>query len=603
MGLPYDHAEVEARWQGRWADDRLTDVDTAAPVEPATKLYNLVEFPYPSAAGLHIGHAMTYSGADTWGRYQRMRGRTVFQPIGFDSFGINAENYARKVGEAPRTLIARTVAAYRRQLASIGAAWDWAHEVVTSDPSYYRWTQWIFLQLHRAGLAYRAEAPVLWCPDCGTVLAREQVEDGRCERCGTVVIERVMRQWFLRITDYADRLLDGLDALDWPDAAKNRQRAWIGRSGDGTYRLHDWLISRQRSWGPPIPIVHCPACGEVPVPEDELPVLLPDEPDDAFAATSCPACGGAARRETDVSDTFLDSSWYFLRYPSADVHDRPWDPERTARWLPVDLYAGGPEHVARHHLYARFVTMALHDLGLVPFEEPFPRIRLHGMVTLGGAKMSKSRGNVLNPDDLVRRHGADVTRMALLFARPWSADGDFRPEAVAGVERFLTRVWDLVVATGEPPDPLPGSDATVARVTAELDELRFNTAIAALMAFVARLERHGGAGASDRELLVRLLAPLAPHAAEELWHRLGRAYSVHRQAWPAVTVPRDGDVVELVVQVDGRVRDRLRVPRGLGRDEAVAAALAAEPVRARLGGRRPARVVHVPDRLVNVVTG
>ncbi|MGH9186960.1 MAG: class I tRNA ligase family protein, partial [Acidimicrobiales bacterium] len=666
--------DVEARWRRGWAESELYDADLDL-TPPERTLYNLVEFPYPSAAGLHIGHAMTYAGADTWGRYQRMRGRVVFQPIGFDAFGINAENYALSVGDHPRRVIARTIANYRRQLQSLGCAWDWRSEVVTSDPAYYRWTQWVFLRLFQAGLAYRGEAPVVWCPGCLTVLAREQVDAGRCERCDTPVTERVMAQWFLRITAYADRLVGGLDNLDWPEAAKNRQRAWIGRSrgreidfpvdaaaesitvfttrpetldgatflavpmGDpragasarhpvtglalpvmaadyvlgeyGTgavmgvpahderdaafasahglpiidaplrdhqqgrpavrYRLHDWLISRQRYWGPPIPIVHCPSCGVVPVPEDDLPVLLPEVEDfrptgtgrsplasvESWVRTACPACGGPAERETDVSDTFLDSAWYFLRYPSVtapSAAERPWDADRTARWLPVDQYAGGPEHVARHHLYARFVTMALHDLGLVPFAEPFPRVRLHGMLTMGGAKMSKSRGNVVNPDELIAQHGADVTRLALLFGRPWDLDGEFDAGAVAGIERFLVKVGAVVQTAGAvvAGDDTAAVDRATARVTKAVDRHHYNVAIAALMELVDQISTDAG-----RTVLVRLLAPFAPHLAEELWAGLGGADSVHTQPWPEPAAAAQPTEVDLVVQIDGRLRDRL----------------------------------------------
>jgi leucyl-tRNA synthetase len=354
-----------------------------------------------------------------------------------------------------------------------------------------------------------------------------------------------MRQWFLRTTAYADRLLDGLSALDWPDKAKNRQRAWIGRQDDGSFRLHDWLISRQRYWGPPIPIVHCDACGPVAVPDDELPVRLPAvdgvaaiRPDgtdraplarvEAWVRTPCPACGRPARRDTDVSDTFLDSAWYFLRYPSAGDAAAPWDPDRMRRWLPVHSYAGGPEHVARHHLYARFVTMALHDLGRLPFAEPFPRIRLHGMVTMDGAKMSKSHGNVVNIDALVAVHGADVTRMALLFRRPWDADGDFDAAAIAGVERFLAKVEGIVDG---PDGDSPPDAAVVARVGRAIEAMTFNVAIAALMEWVAVLRRRPPSAAAKRTFVL-LLAPLAPHLAEDLWARLGEPFSVHCQSWP-----------------------------------------------------------------------
>ena len=581
MPLAFEHAAIERRWQAWWAAQRLHEVDLVAGEKTPHPLYNLVEFPYPSAEGLHIGHALTYSGADVWGRLQRRRGHTVLQPMGFDAFGINAENYALRRGEHPRDLMAGTTANYRRQLEALGCAWSWDTAVSTCDPSYYRWTQWVFLRLFDAGLAYQAAAPVLWCPSCHTVLAREQVEGadergdggaragslGRCERCSTPVIERTLRQWFLRTTAYADRLVDGLEALDWPEKAKNRQRAWIGRRTDGdsnrdrdgrvTYRLQDWLISRQRYWGPPIPIVHCPACGTVPVPDDQLPVLLPESEDPAalrptgggesplarfpdWVHVACPRCGGAAERETDVSDTFLDSAWYFLRYPSADIADRPWDAERTATWLPVDQCAGGPEHVTRHHLYARFVTMALHDQGLVPFAEPFPRLRLHGMLTMAGAKMSKSKGNVVNPDELVAAHGADVTRLALLFTRPWDADGDFDPAVVVGVERFLSRVWRLVTAAPAEDSDTSNADtdlsATVTQVTRSIERMQLNTAIAALMTLVGRLQRRAPSAVEQRTL-VSLLAPFAPHVTEELWHRLGHTSSVHTSPWPDAARP------------------------------------------------------------------
>ena len=751
----YDPIEVQARWQARWARDRLGELDLAR-VGPEAKLYNLVEFPYPSAEGLHVGHTYSYAGADTYGRYQRMRGRAVFQPIGFDAFGIHAENYALKVGEDPTTLTARTVERYRDQLRRLGAAWDWEHEVVTSDPAYYRWTQWVFLRLHEAGLAEWREAPVVWCPSCLTVLANEQLEGDRCERCGTQVTERVMRQWFLRMTAYADRLLEGLDALDWAESAKRQQRAWIGRSagveidfgtedggrltafttrpgtlggatflavptptaalaGQGRggtggrftgrhalhpvsgrrlpvweaayvvagygaeavmgvpahderdrafatanglpllevpeepaetvtrwlrehgrgrpatrYRLRDWLISRQRYWGPPIPIVHCERCGPVPVPDRDLPVRLPSVADfrptgtgrsplasvPEFVRTTCPACGGPGRRETDVSDNFFDSAWYFLRYPSAGRDDVAWDPELTARLLPVDTYTGGPEHVARHHLYARFVTMALHDLGLVPFDEPFPRIRLHGFLRKDGAKMSKSRGNVVVPDEYMARVGADTLRIYLLFMAPFEEGGDWSDAGLAGIERFTARAWRLVTEARSTPQP-PGDgpvdlrplDRAVAEVGDDIERLKFNTAIATLMELLRWARRHRDAmdaGQWDRVAgtFTLLLAPFAPHLAEELWARLGRPYSVHTQSWPtADPAALAAEQVTLVVQVDGRRRDAVPAPAGIGRDQAVELALASDNVRRHLAGRQPRDAVYVPDRLVNLVTG
>ncbi len=808
----YDPPAIESKWQARWAADRLWEIDVEH-VPADRKFYNLVEFPYPSAEGLHVGHAYTYSGADTFGRYLRMRGREVFQPIGFDSFGIHAENYALRVGQHPGTLAASTITNYRRQLRSLGAAWDWSREIATSDPSYYRWTQWLFVTLFRAGLAVRREAPVVWCPSCLTVLANEQLEGDRCERCGTRVVERIMAQWFLRITAYAEELLRGLDDLDWPESAKRAQRQWIGRSegleidfevpdrglrlrtfttrpetlfgvtflvlppehpdldaltsgtamepdvlrfveealrdrvaaferggsesappqrgaftgsfavhpatgepvpiyvadyvvatygtgavmgvpahderdfrfasanglpiirvirapeeeapghgpwtGEGAlidsgrfsglsserardaiaewleargsgrrvvrYRLRDWLISRQRYWGPPIPIVYCADCGTVPVPEEELPVVLPEVADfrptgtgdsplaavESFVRTVCPSCGGPARRETDVSDNFLDSAWYFLRYPSSDVDDGAWDPERTERMLPVDSYAGGPEHVVRHHLYARFVTRALHDLGLVPFAEPFPHLRLHGMLTKDGAKMSKSRGNVVNPDRSIADHGADVTRMYLLFIGPWNEGGDFSDAGITGIERFLRRVWRLVT---EPPRPGAGGedlrpvDRAIAAIGADLEEMRFNTAIAALMELVRWAWQQRDTMSKEERArvsvaIVLLVAPFAPHLAEELWSRIGGEYSVHRQGWPSFDPGALAiEEVTLVIQVDGKTRDRIRVPAGLGEEQALDRARKRENVRRHLNADEPKRVIFVPDRLINLVT-
>ncbi len=723
-GLPYDAHAIEAKWRERWEADGVAEVDLDA-VDRDAKFYNLCEFPYPSAEGLHVGHVFKYSGVDVYGRYQRMRGRAVFQPMGWDSFGINAENYALRVGAHPRDLIGRTTERFRAQLSRGGMAWDWRRVIDTSDPAYYRWTQWLFVQLFDAGLAYQAEAPVLWCPSCLTVLAREQTEhDGtRCERCGSEVGERVMRQWFLRITRYADRLLAGLDALDWPERAKRLQRQWIGRSegreidferldrpgtavtvfttrpdtlpaatflavpagheaagglarhpvsgtaipivaadyvvedyGTGVvmgvpahderdgrfaarmalpvshapllvntdavgtravrYRMRDWLISRQRYWGPPIPVVHCDVDGAVAVRTEDLPVRLPEVDDvrptgtgvsplaavPEFVHTTCPRCGRAARRETDVSDTFFDSSWYFLRYPSARTRDQPWDAARTANWLPVDFYAGGPEHVQRHHLYARFVTMALHDLGLVGFEEPFPRVRLGGLIVHEGAKMSKSRGNVVGPDRYWDAYGADVLRCALLFSAPWENGGDFRDDTIAGIERFFTRVWRRVVTPDADANEHTRSedlDHAISDVTREIERLHFNVALARLMELTGRVRSPHG-----RRTLVLLLAPFAPHLAEELWARVGGEYSVHRQRWPLADVPPTTDAdVEIAVQVDGRVRGRLRVAAEADEDAVRAAALEHPDVARAVGGQAVMRTIYVPGRVVNLVRG
>jgi leucyl-tRNA synthetase len=713
MEQPYEVHEVEQRWRQAWHDEQVGVVDLDA-VDPDRVFVNLVEFPYPSAEGLHVGHVYKYSGVDAYGRYMRMRGREVFQPIGFDAFGIHTENYALKVDEHPATLTARTTARFAEQLTRAGMAWDWSRVIDTSREDYYRWTQWVLTRLFDAGLMYQAEAPVLWCPSCLTVLAREQTEnDGTvCERCDTLVIERVMTQWFLRITDYAERLLDGLDALDWPNRAKRLQRQWIGRSrgreidfddltvfttrpdtlpavtfiavpighpaagrlvahpltgqelpvleadyvieayGTGAvmgvpahderdarfaaeqgvavsdadllsadevsgigrpatrYRLRDWLISRQRYWGPPIPVVHCKQCGPARVPDDELPVVLPEVEDfrptgtgrsplaeaHEWMNTRCPSCRGPAQRETDVSDTFVDSAWYFLRYPSTEFDDRPWDPQRTERILPVDFYGGGPEHVQRHHLYARFVTMALHDLGLVPFEEPFPRIRLGGMIVRHGAKMSKSRGNVVTPDDYIDEHGADVLRCALLFAAPWEQGGDFTDDGIVGIERFFARVWRTITSPDRPEEDPARIARCIQGVTESIERLAFNVGIARLMEALPAVQSR-----DTKRVFVRLLAPFAPHLAEELWHQLGQDFTVHHQPWPeADPMALQTQTVEIVIQVDGRVRGTVEVQCDADENDIAAAAQKSIPTVPTNDAVR--RTVYVPNRILNFVT-
>jgi leucyl-tRNA synthetase len=840
----YDPKVVEPKWQRMWEETGLYTVDVHHAPRP---FYNLMEFPYPSGEGLHVGHVYTYCGADTYGRFQRMQGYDVFQPMGFDSFGIHTENYALKLGQNPMTLTEQTVRRFREtQMKRLGAMWDWAHEVVTSRPDYYRWTQWLFLQIYKAGLAYRATAPVTWCPSCLTVLATEQTEkdtetgDTVCERCGTPTVQREMEQWFFRITAYADRLVDGLRDLDWPELSKVLQSEWIGRSegaeitfavagtdysfrvfttrpdtlfgatyatlapehplvgaittpeqraavdtyvaevrnkterervaedvrektgvfvgsyalnpatgetipiwvadyvlmsygtgaimavpahdqrdfefaskfglevrpvfGEGgitpdpgamtearthggimvnsgafnglpegpetarafvswleekgvgqartTYRLHDWLISRQRYWGPPIPMIYCPACGIVPVPEKDLPVVLPEiekfRPTgtgvgplaalDWWVNVPCPVCGGPARRETDVSDTFLDSAWYFLRYPSTEYDDRPFEAALTRKWLPVDMYMGGIEHVRRHHLYARFVTMVLHDQGLLDFAEPFTRLRLHGLLDAidpaSGqvAKMSKSKGNVVTPDEYIARFGADVLRLALLFAGPYEEGGAFREVrdpttgelrregSIAGIVRFLERCYDLVAehaasgratahpgasANGAPPAAV--MHRTIKQVGEDVADLKFHTAIARLMEYSTWLKDNAAAldqAARGEHLkaLTLLLAPLAPHLAEEMWATLGQPYSVHQQFWPAYDEAQvQPQMTTLVVQVNGKLRERAEVPATISKADAKALALRLERVREAIAGKEVTDVIFVPGRLINIV--
>ena len=806
-----DRLELESKWRSRWQAEPPNTLDLST-VKASQKFYNLAEFPYPSAEGLHVGHVYTYCGADVVGRYARMNGRRVFQPIGFDSFGIQTEAYALRLGESPETLTRRNIPRFRRQLETIGVAWNWEATLTTSDPAYYRWTQWIFVKLYRAGLAVQREAEVIWCPSCLTVQAFEQVEGGRCERCGSIVTQRRMKQWYLRITAYADELLDTLDDLDWPDASKRLQRDWIGRStgvevrfplandaeralsafttridtlfgvtylavspdhpflnelladspnsaalirfkeelqhraatadrfstnrglssqgfdtgswalhpitgrrlpiyvasyvlgehgtgavmgvpahdgsdfrfakehdipfvpvvrpvngdvpderpftGDGVlmnsgeftglpsdvarsaitrqvsahgfgsvashYRLHDWLVSRQRYWGSPIPMIYCPGCGAVPVPEQQLPVLLPRVDDiqptgdglsplagiSEFVNTTCPSCGTPAKRETDVLDTFVESAWYFLRYPSHDLDDVPWSDDITARLLPVDFYAAGIEHATRHHLYARFMTKALADLAYLQFREPFTRLRLHGLITKDGAKMSKSRGNVVNPDDYVERVGADNLRAYLLFSGPWEQGGDFSDASLQGIVRFTNRLFRLI---SEPFQPGKGGvdlrplDRFIARVEANIRDLKFNTAISHLMDATSWLARVRGDLSETQwhrasQTLVLLLAPFAPHLSEELWERLDEPYSVHQQPWPRFDPQALGeDTVVVAIQANGRTGDALEVRTGSSREDLLELALKREAVTRHVPRGATIELVFVANKILNIV--
>jgi leucyl-tRNA synthetase len=828
----YRASALEKKWQARWAEEGTNALDEDTLLGAERPFHNLMMFPYPSAEGLHVGNIYAFTGADVYGRYMRLRGHTVFEPIGFDAFGIHSENFALKIGTHPMELIPRNVENFTRQLTRTGAMYDWNHTVDTTHPSYYKWTQWLFLQLYKGGLAEKKEAPVNWCPSCQTVLANEQVVGGECERCGTAVEQRHLSQWFFRITDYAQRLLDNLSWIDWSETTKKAQENWIGRSegalvrfpisrpkiaedlhamaqvhegrpvievfttrpdtlfgasfmvlapehplvgalttddrreeveayrrraaamdlvsrkktdktktgvftggyctnpgtgeeipiwiadyvlmeygtgaimavpghderdfefatdfgldivrvvagpdddahtplaeayaGDGTlvnsgefdgmpwqegkraitawlagrglgeerinYRLHDWCISRQRYWGPPIPIVYCDACGVVPVPEEDLPVILPHVDDyrpdasgisplarvEEWYRVECPACGGEARRETDVSDTFLDSAWYFLRYPSANLDDQAFEAERTKRWLPVHMYIGGEEHSVLHLLYARFVTMALKELGHVAFEEPFQRFRKHGLIIKDGAKMSKSRGNVVVPDAYIEEWGADTFRTYLMFLGPYQEGGDFRDQGLSGPWGFYSRLWDTVIRDQPGDAPVTGDlerklHATIQKVTEDLAGLSYNTAIAAMMEYLNAV-REGGRKANRAEVepLVVLIAPFAPHLAEELWERLGHdePLFVKQRAegnpvrWPDFDPAKTAtDTVEFVVQVNGKLRARMQMPRGISEADAREAALADENVRRQLDGKEIRKVIFVPDRLLNLVVG
>ena len=822
----FDPSAVDAKWQRRWEETRAAYVDTSI---PGDAYYMLNMFPYPSGSRLHVGHGRNYILGDALYRYQRMCGRRVLNPMGWDAFGLPAENAAIASGTHPREYTMANIARMKEQLHALGLLYDWSKELASCDPAYYRWNQWLFLRMWERGLAYRKEAPVNWCPGCRTVLANEQVVDGRCERSGDPVEIRELTQWFFRITAYAERLLEGLDRLPhWPDRVKTMQRNWIGRSEgaeirfriegleepvtvfttrpdtlfgatflalapehpavariaalsplgsdvgafvdrvrresrlereadgaekegldtrvfavhpgtggripvwlanfvlpeygtgalmgvpahdardfdfarkyglpvvpvyrgpegepdgatmtapaphggalfrsgewDGTpegepairvaiawlekngvgagkvgWRLRDWLISRQRYWGTPIPAIHCEKCGVVPVPDRDLPVVLPEDvsflgaegnplaQSERFVVTNCPSCGGPARRETDTMDTFVDSSWYYLRFLNPGDAAEMVDAARADSWMPVDQYIGGIEHAILHLLYARFICRVLKDLGLVEIEEPFERLFNQGMITRLNPstgkieKMSKSRGNTVSPDELIARFGADTVRIYTLFIGPPEKESEWSEDGVLGAWRFVNRVHDLASRVLERAEPsradAPASEATplrrlvhatIRRVTEDAERFHFHTAVAALMELQRAISESLEAGSESAaalaegvRTLLRLLHPVAPHLTEEWWERYGGDRSLLDTPWPEfdpelATSPR----VTLVVQVNGKVRGRLDVERGAAESDAIARAREDARIRPWVDGKEIARAVYVPDRLLNLV--
>jgi leucyl-tRNA synthetase len=813
----YEPNRIESKWQKVWAEEKTWEVSNEPDGRP--KAYVLEMLPYPSGEP-HIGHLKNYSLGDAVAHFRRRNGFRVLHPMGYDAFGLPAENHAIGTGQHPRESTAAAIDEFRRQFRAWGVSIDWSRELATHEPSYYRWTQWIFLRLLEQGLAYRKEAAVKWCPKDQTVLANEQVIEGRCERCGSVVEARQLEQWFFKITDYADRLLDDLETIDWPPHVKTMQRNWIGRSegaevvfrcnelgtdypvfttrpdtlfgatffvmapehpdvlrmndspqvreyvnraltesaeergaedkektgvplgrtvtnpvngeeipvfvaeyvlmeygtgaimgvpahdqrdfefakkfgleirrvvvpADGevpegeafvghsdeerlvnsgqfsglpapeaqkaitawleqrglgrpavNYRLRDWLLSRQRYWGCPIPIVYCEDCGTVPVPDELLPVELPDVQEytpkgrsplaaaEEWVRTDCPRCGGAAGRETDTMDTFVDSSWYFLRYCDARNDEAPWDREVLRRWMPVDQYIGGVEHAILHLMYARFFTKALADMELLDVQEPFARLFTQGMVTLGGARMSKSKGNVVSPHDYVERYGADTTRCYILYVGHPAEGGDWTDEGIDGLHRFLSRLWR---AASEVAERLPGSAVpdgqptallrkahwAIDKVTNDLGE-RFatHTSIAAVIELVNDIYRDkqsfyaapGGEGASQLRFAVAtagsLIFPFAPHLGAEVYEMMTGA-RVWEERWPqADPALLTRETFQLIVQVGGKVIDRLEAPTGVTEEEQERIARESQKLAARLDGAQIVKTVVVPGKLVNFV--
>lgn len=802
-----DLRQIESKWRKKWEETGLYKFH---PERADKKLYVLEMFSYPSGAKLHAGHWYNYGPADTYARFKKMQGYEVFQPMGFDAFGLPAENYAIKTGIHPQDSTLKNIATMENQLKAIGAMYDWDYEVITCVPEYYKWTQWLFLQMYKRGLAYRKEAPVNWCPSCNTVLANEQVVQGECERCGSVVERKNLTQWFFKITDYAEELLQDLDKLDWPEKTKLMQKNWIGKSYGGeiefavkdsdvkfrvfttradtafgvtyvvlapesplvdrivtpeckaaveeyrknaaktteidrlasnrektgvltgayainpvngrevpilvadyvlasygtgavmgvaahderdyvfaqklglpiervvkgvegndelpfcdygvminsgefdgmtseegkiavikklekegkgalktNYRLRDWLISRQRYWGAPIPMIHCEHCGAVPVPEEDLPVRLPYNVDfkpdgesplakcEEFMNVRCPVCGRPARRDPDTLDTFVCSSWYYLRYPDNKNSEKAFDREKIDKMLPVDKYIGGAEHACMHLLYARFFTKALRDMGYLDFDEPFLSL-VHQGTILGsdGFKMSKSRGNVVSPDDSIEKYGADVFRMYLMFGFSYVEGGPWNDNGIESMAKFFDRVERLIRKGSGQDEARVSTEAqekldyvrnnTIKCVSADIENFSFNTAIARIMEFVNAVYDYVNAGGATGEFfedcrkdLVRLLAPFAPHFAEELWEILGQEYSVFNQPFPVCN--EDALVlkkVELAVQVNSRIRAKITVASDASREQIEKAALAA--LEGQLDGA-PKKIIVVPGRLVNVI--
>ena len=821
MAMPndYDFKAIEERWMQQWRESRAW----AAPDFPdrERKRYLLTMYPYPSG-DMHMGHVEIFSIHDAVARYNRMQGYQVLSPFGFDSFGLPAENAAIKRGADPKEWTYSNIEKLRSSAERLGCSYDWDRMVVTSDPDYYRWNQWIFIRLYERGLAYKKEAPVNWCPKDKTVLANEQVVAGRCERCDTPVVKRNLAQWFFKITDYADRLLDDMEMNSmWTDRLRMLQRNWIGRSFgaevdfrlegiddpvtvyttrpdtlwgatffvmapehplaeqlvegtdkaaeltafkekvgrlseidrtatdrpknglflgkhainpvnderipiwvadyvlmdygtgaimavpahdqrdldfarqydlpvrvvikpegsdldesmteahahegvmvnsgefDGTpstesvkvvtdwleskglgkhaknFRLRDWLISRQRYWGTPIPVVFCSKCGEVPVPDDQLPVVLPEGVDftpqeevsplataEDWVNVECPKCGGAARRETDTMDTFVDSSWYFHRYTDPHNEEVPFDPEKSNAWMPLDLYSGGIEHAVLHLLYARFIHKVFMDMGMTKYAEPYPRTLNQGIITMGGKRMSKSRGNIVEPLEAFGAYGADALRLFMLFSGPPEAPYDWPEEGVTAIGRvtypWLKRVWRLCETVREMEDGGAGENddalattmhRTIKVVTEDYERFSFNTAIARLMELVNDAYRYLDAGGTNAalasevvEALLRMVAPMAPYLAEEQWHALGHEGSIHFESWPTFDagVATEQEVT-MVVQVNGKVRDTIDVPADITEDDMLARALASEKVQALLNGGQPRKVIAKPPKMLSLV--
>ncbi|MEK7461738.1 MAG: leucine--tRNA ligase [Patescibacteria group bacterium] len=726
MAREYNPKEIETKWQTEWEKSGIYQANNNS---KKPKYYALVEFPYPSGVGIHLGHVRAYTAMDIIARKRWMEGFNVLYPIGWDSFGLPTENYAIKTGRQPAEITKENTDNFRAQLKRLGLSFDWSREIDTSNPKYYKWTQWIFLKFLEKGLAYKAKIPINWCPKCKIGLANEEVVDGGCERCGTSVEQKEKEQWMLAITKYAERLEKDLDSVDYPKRVKTQQKNWIGRSegvlikfddveifttrpdtifgatfvvvngkedkftgrfvtnpatkekipvweaeyvmsdyGTGAimgvpadderdmifakkhnlaiikeyqrakfedfgkrvvkYKLRDWVFSRQRYWGEPIPVIHCDKCGVVPVPEKDLPVELPKVdkyepgPDGEsplaniteWVNVKCPNCNEQAKRETDVMPNWAGSSWYFLRYCDP-FNDREFASlDKLKYWLDgdlprhggVDWYNGGMEHTVLHLLYSRFWNKFLYDLKLVPTSEPYKKRTSHGLILAeGGEKMSKSKGNVINPDTIAERFGADTLRLYEMFMGPFEQAIAWSEDALVGPRRFLEKVWRLQskVSKGLTLKSETLMHQTIKKVSDDIESMGFNTAVSALMIYVNALDKQKEIFQKEFETLILLLAPFAPHITEELWASLGHKDSIHVQSWPTYDLKKlVKDEVNLAVQVDGKVRANLLVTRSQSEEEIRINVLALSEVQKWLGGKNPKKIIMIPGKIVSIVT-
>lgn len=619
----YDHKSIESKWQKKWANEGI--YKTYNPPTDKPKKYILDMYPYPSGEGLHVGHPKGYIATDVYSRFSRMQGFNVLHPMGWDAFGLPAEQFAIKNKVHPKKAVSENVARYKEQLEIIGIDYDWSREINTTDPEYYKWTQWCFIKMFEKGLVYQSNEPINWCPSCRTGLANEDLEDGKCERCGSEIEQKKLPQWVIKITDYADRLLEDLNLLPkWPESVKVSQRNWIGRkehNGKVTYNLRDWVFARQRYWGEPIPLIHCDGCGVVTVAEKDLPVKLPEvesyEPTDNgqsplalitdWVNTTCPKCGGPAKRETNTMPQWAGSSWYYLRYMDPKNDEALVDPQKEKYWQSVDVYVGGMEHATRHLIYARFWHKFLFDIGVVSNKEPFEELHTVGLVlTSDGRKMSKRWNNVVNPDEMVERFGADSFRLYEMFMGPfeqavfWSTDG------VVGTRRFLERVWDIKSKVAEKGVSNLETNIllhkTIKKVTNDILEFKFNTCVSSMMILVNQFLKDETIGEEDYKNFLKLLSPFAPHLTEELWHELGETESIHLSSWPVYDeVKTKDDKMNIVIQINGKLRDEIFVDIDMSEEEIKRSVLEREKIVEKIDGLEIKKIIYVKGKLINIV--